>query len=108
MALTTDHSAGGAPDLHEPLASARPDDQRYGASDRRARRPWPLWLRGLLAAVLLGYAAAWVLGEPSMSQGPVLLRFTAEHGIDMRDIFAAPLALGSAALIVPRRFVGRR
>ncbi len=108
MTDPTDHSVSIATAAHE-LHAPRPSDAPVDATvDLPGRRRWPLWLRGLLAVVLLGYAAAWVLGEPSMSQGPVLLRITDQHGVDMRDLFATPLVVASAALIVPRRSSGRR
>lgn len=93
--------SSGSPDT--PSTSVEP-----GAPAQRPGRRWPLWLRALLAALLLACGLMWVLGEHVVAQGPVLITITREHGVDLRDLLAAPLFLGAAALLFPRRLLWRR
>ncbi len=69
----------------------------------RARRRWMLAVRLLLAALCLAAAAAWVLGEPPVSQGDILLTVSPGHGVDERDLLAVPGVVLAVVLLWPRR-----
>ena len=105
--MTTSHDSPAT--RHSPECPDSPDDPREESDPAQPRRRrWPFWLRALLASLLLMCALMWVLGEHVVAQGPVLITITAEHGVDLRDLLAAPLFLGAAALLLPRRLLSRR
>lgn len=79
-----------------------------GASARSHRRRWSPALRLLLAALLVVLAVAWALGDPPLAQGPVLLTISQNHGVDLRDLYAAPLLLAATVVLLPRRGLRRR
>lgn len=74
-----------------------------GAGASRAGRRWMLALRLLLAALCLFAAAAWVFGEPPVSQGDILLTVSEGHGVDERDLAALPAVVAAVVLVWPRR-----
>ncbi len=71
-------------------------------------RRWPFALRLPLAAALVVGAIAWATGDPPLPQGPVLLTITLNHGVDLRDLYAAPLLVAATAALLPRRGFRRR
>ncbi|MCZ7536677.1 MAG: hypothetical protein M5T61_12775 [Acidimicrobiia bacterium] len=99
-----------------PSCPTRPPRPRYralaggagGASARSHRRRWSPALRLLLAALLVVLAVAWALGDPPLAQGPVLLTISQNHGVDLRDLYAAPLLLAATVVLLPRRGLRRR
>jgi hypothetical protein len=108
MTPLADHSTNVTSAAPEPEGPGQPVAHSSTGAAPGARRQWPLWLRAVLAAALLASAALWVLDEHALAQGPVLLSVTRSHGVDLRDLLAAPLLVAATALLTPRRMIGRR
>ena len=56
----------------------------------------------MLAAVVGGACVWWVLGPRPVPQGPVLVRFTTDHGVDLSDLLVLPVIVLTVWFVWPR------